>query len=187
MKNFVYFFSFCVLASCTWNESVNLRKNKSFQELRCLTCHEGLKFDTVCENSVDVYLSDSLFVSWDTLGQDLVMDNKMKMIFDHRSSLSYFLIEQLLNREISEIKHCTTNEKISKGEIAFVILDKVYRFPYDDSRNPFSDLIFDSYISDCEYPMGFINAVSERRERVNEFFHLYIESDMKKLRECNLN
>jgi hypothetical protein len=116
-----------------------------------------------------IELTDQISFTWNNSLQKVEEDADYENIKKHFLIYRETIVNQILNTEKTDARICETDRDVSKGIMAFVLLDHVAPIPYLSGLN----MQFCTFTDGCSFPDGLIFYVSNNRKKVIKDIRVY--------------
>lgn len=117
-----------------------------------------------------ISLNDSISFHWDNQKYKFVEDSLWKLLENDYQNLEPVLIDLILDTNESQAKICSIERNLYKGDLSFLVLDKINNLPYIDIFHT----QWDSFDVDCNYPGGMLWYINKNRSEIKQSVSNYL-------------
>ena len=121
---------------------------------------EPVKPDTI----VYITIGEEIAINWDNQSSSIVEDSLYDSIMERIDSLRTSLVHKISDKETTTAVSCNKATPLAKGDIAFILINKIENIPYFEAYG----VQWDSYSLDCKYHHGMLDYVELNRDVIQE-------------------
>lgn len=118
---------------------------------------------------IKVYFNNTRFILWNKINNKILEDSNY-IFFLHDKSLHNNLIQSICDTNNLKVQVCFKEKELKKGDIAYIMLDRIYKIPLFNVFNR----QFDAYNLNCEYPIDLFNYIENNRLEVKNKLMNYL-------------
>lgn len=114
-------------------------------------------------NLIKIKISDEYFFYWDSKKDEIIEDNFFEQIKKNKNIIP-IIINQIENLEIIEQNICSKKEKLLKGDLMYLLLEKLNIIQNFRCLK----IQFDVFDENCKYPNALLDYIHHNRKKVIE-------------------
>jgi len=115
---------------------------------------------------------DSIKVNWSKEKSEIIKDSLYNETISSKKKKDFIFLARLITDiSTSDISYCKTNKRLKKGDLAFILIDKVYGLPYYQ----ITGMQCDYFENGCPYPVGLFEAINKDRNKTRDNVLKYLD------------
>ena len=120
----------------------------------------------------EIVLAKKIVISWDNKAHTILDDNNWKQLKKNIKTNEGQLIKLLTDTTKTMAYGCPSVSRLTKGQMAFIVLDEINSFPYFKIFK----IQFDVFMEGCQYPIDLLDFVARESKFVQTELRNFLQS-----------
>lgn len=125
-----------------------------------------------CEAFQLIEINSDILFYWDNSTSEIVKDELWKKLKTNYYSYKRTLIKEVSNQKLTEAKVCYVEDKLTKGQMAFILLDQLDDIPY---ATVFKTQYCVFHLG-CPYVDGLIESIASNRKASEQLMNYFFKN-----------